>query len=297
MRRASYFQVLSFLLILSAVSMLFIGTHIIYAEDNLAEILSTGGQMKEGALVFQFPRSDIKMSINGERVPTALGFTSWTAFKAMGESTVVMGDLVLLEKEVNPVISALAQANINVTALHNHFLGDKPRVMYLHLYGSGKDVDLARGIRNALDKTATPRKPRAMPQSVKLKMDTKQIETIIGGPPGQSSAGVFKITLGRPGVKMGDMEITSSMGMNSWAGFAGTDKRAHVAGDIVMTAPEVNQVIRTLRKGNIEVVAVHNHMLDEQPRVFFLHYWGTGTAVKLAETIRDVFGITKNPAR
>ncbi len=267
-----------------------------YAESKLDEIIGREGQMKEGSLVYQFPRSDLKMLINGERIPTVLGFGSWTAFKKTGESTMVMGDLVLLEKEVNPVISSLAKYGIKVTALHNHFFGDKPRVMFLHIEGMGNDADLARGIRSALDKTTTPIKSKAKPSTMKLKMDTAKVETIVGHT-GQENGGVFKIVVGRSGVKMGETEITSSMGMNSWAGFVGTDERAHVAGDIVMTASEVNPVIQALRKGSIEVVAVHNHMLDEQPKVFFLHYWGTGPSSKLAETIREVFAIVKNPAQ
>lgn len=289
-------RVFYMLTIFAALIILGTRAHVIQAEDNLAKILGTEGQMKEGAVIYSFPRSDLKMSISGEAVPTALGFTSWIGFKNMGESSVMMGDLVLLEKEVNPVITTLAQSNINVTALHNHFFGNSPRVMFLHVHGSGKDADLARGIRNALDKTATPGKSEAKPQSAETGLDTKRIESIIGYP-GQSSGGVFKITLGRQGVRMGYMEITSSMGMNSWAGFSGTDQRAHVAGDIVMTAPEVNQVIRALRKGNIEVVAVHNHMLEENPRVFFLHYWGTGSTNELAGIIKEVFDIVKNPAK
>jgi hypothetical protein len=236
------------------------------------------------------------MTINGERIPTALGFVSWTAFKKTGSSTMVMGDLVLLEKEVNPVISELSKYKIEVTALHNHFFGDKPRVMYMHIGGMGKDSELARGIRAALKKTATPIKSTGKPASLKLKIDTGKVEKIVGHQ-GQEGGGVFKIPLGRSGVKMGDTEITSSMGLNSWAGFIGTDDRAHVVGDVVMTAAEVNPVIQALRKGNIEVVAVHNHMLDEQPKVYFLHYWGTGPSAKLAEAIREVFTIVKNPVQ
>lgn len=266
------------------------------AESNLDEIMGAKGQEKEGALVYSFLRSDLKMTINGERIPTALGFGSWVAFKKAGAATMVMGDLVLLGKEVNPVISELAKYKVTVTALHNHFFGDKPRVMYMHIGGMGSEADLARGIRSALGKTATPMKPAAKPASAKLKMDTDRIEKIIGHP-GQEGGGIFKITMGRSGVRMGETEITSSMGLNSWAGFVGTDNRAHVAGDVVMSASEVNPVIQILRKGNIEVVAVHNHMLDEQPKVYFLHYWGTGPANKLAETIREVFAIVKNPVQ
>ncbi len=263
--------------------------------DQVETILGVKGQMQEGATVFSFPRSDIKVKIDGDPVPTAFGFGSWTAWKAMGDEFMVMGDLVLLEKEINPVISALAEANINVTGIHNHFIGEQPRIMYMHIGGMGTASTLAKGIRNALDKTATPKKP-ASASAPALTLDTKQIEDIIGHP-GKAGAGVFKIVLGRQGVKMSGVELTASMGLNTWAAFVGTNERAHVAGDVAMTAGEVNKVIRELRKGGINLAAVHNHMLDESPRIFFLHYWGTGPAKKLAETVHNAFDQAKGPVK
>jgi hypothetical protein len=259
-----------------------------YAADfsEVENILGVAGQIQEGAVVFSFPRSDIKVVIDGDPVPT-------TAWEVMGNDFMVMGDLVLLEKEINPVISALAEANINVTALHNHFIGEEPRIMYMHIGGMGPAATLANGVRNALDKTGTP-KTKASASAPVLALDTKRIEEIIGHP-GKAGGGVFKITLGRPGVKMGGVELTASMGLNTWAAFAGTDERAYVAGDVAMTAPEVQKVIRELRKGGINIAAVHNHMLDEAPRIFFLHYWGKGPAEKLAETVQGAFDQAKGP--
>ena len=269
----------------------------VYAADfgEVERILGVPGQMQEGAVVFSFPRSDIKITIDGDPVPTALGFGSWTAWKAMGNGFMVMGDLVLLENEINPVISALAEANTNVTALHNHFLREEPRIMYMHIAGMGPAAPMANGIRNALDKTGTP-KTQASTSASALALDTKRIEEIIGHP-GKAGGGVFKITLGRPGVKMNGVELTASMGLNTWAAFTGTNERAHVAGDVAMTANEVNRVIRALRRGGIDIAAVHNHMLDEQPRIFFLHYWGTGPAERLAQTVREAFDWAKGPVR
>jgi len=268
-----------------------------YAADfgEVEKILGVPGQMQEGAVVFSFPRSDIKITIDGDPVPTALGFGSWTAWKAMGNGFMVMGDLVLLENEINPVISALAEANINVTALHNHFLREEPRIMYMHIAGMGPAAPMANGIRNALDKTGTP-KTHASTSASALALDTKRIEEIIGHP-GKVGGGVFKITLGRPGVKMNGVELTASMGLNTWVAFIGTNERAHVAGDVAMTANEVNRVIRALRRGGIDIAAVHNHMLDEAPRIFFLHYWGTGPAEKLTQTVREAFDRAKGPVR
>ncbi len=264
---------------------------------DVERILGVPGQMQEGAVVFSFPRSDINVKIDGESVPTAFGFGSWTAWKDMGNQSMVMGDLVLLEKEINPVISALAEANINVTAIHNHFLREEPRIMYMHIDGMAAAPILAQGVRNALDKTGTPKAPQTAPAvSQPLALDTKRIEEIIGHP-GKAGGGIFKITLGRPGVKMGGVELTASMGLNTWVAFIGTNERAHVAGDVAMTASEVNKVIRALRKGGVDLAAVHNHMLDEQPRIFFLHYWGTGPAERLAQTVREAFDQAKGPVR
>ncbi len=259
---------------------------------EVEQILGTSGQMQEGALVVPFPRSDIKVTIHGESVPTAFGFGSWTAWKKTGTGAVVMGDLVLLEKEINPVISALAEADINVSALHNHFLWEKPRIMYMHIHGMGQAGALARGIRKALDKTGTPRShPVATGASPAI--NTKRIEEIIGHP-GKAGGGIFKIIVGRQGVRTHGMELTSSMGLNSWIAFIGTDERAHAAGDMAMTANEVNPVIRALRKHGIRILAVHNHMLDEEPRIFFLHYWGTGKAENLARAFHDALAQLKS---
>jgi anaerobic selenocysteine-containing dehydrogenase len=166
----------------------------------------------------------------------------------------------------------------------------------MHIGGMGDGAVMARGIRTALSKTGTPLSSTPSPTSPPLNLDTKRLEEIIGHS-GQAGGGVFKITIGRGGVKMHGVEVTSSMGLNTWAAFMGTNERAHVAGDVAMTAKEVNPVIRALRKGGIEVVAVHNHMIDEQPRIFFLHYWGTGPAESLARTVREAFDQVKGPVR
>ncbi len=284
-----------FALVLSAV----ISLNLAHAADvrQIEKILGAPGQMQEGAVVFSFPRNDLKVTIDGEAVPTGFGFGSWTAWKDMGMGWMVMGDLVLLEKEINPVISALAEADISVTALHNHFIGESPRIMYMHVSGMGEAITLARGLRAALDKTGTPKTPSAPTSPAQpLQLDAKRMQEIIGET-GKEGGGVLKITLGRAGVKMDGVELTASMGLNTWVAFIGTNERAHVAGDVVMTASEVNKVIRTLRKGGIDIAAVHNHMLDEQPRVFFLHYWGTGPAEKLAQAVREAFDHAKGPVR
>ncbi len=269
-----------------------------YAAEKLDQVeatLGVKGKMQEGATVFSFPRSDIKVTVDGDPVPTGIGFGGWTAWKALKDRYIIMGDLVLLEKEINPVISALAEANIDVTGLHNHFIGEEPRVMFMHIGGMGSPDPMAKALRNALDKTATPKTPPSGTPPA-LSLDTKKIQQIIGHE-GKEAGGVYKITLGRPGVKMHGVELTASMGLNTWAAFAGTNEKAHVAGDVAMTAAEVNKVIRELRKGGINLAAVHNHMLDERPRIFFLHYWGTGPAEQLAKTVRSAFDQAKGPVK
>lgn len=264
---------------------------------DVESILGRKGEVQEGATVFRFPRSDIKVTIDGESVPTGLGFGGWTAWTPMGKDAMVMGDLVLLQEEVNPVISALTEANINISAIHNHFLRENPRIMFMHIDGMGNPITMARGLANALSKTGLPKsQPKAAAAEPKLAFNTARIEEIIGQK-GQAGSGVFKITIGRPGATMRGVPVTSSMGLNTWAAFMGTEQRAHVAGDVAMTAKEVNPVIRALRQGGIEVLAVHNHMLDEQPRIFFLHYWGTGPAEQLARTVKQAFDQAKGPVQ
>jgi hypothetical protein len=264
--------------------------------DQVEKTLGAKGQVQEGALILRFPRTDISVTIDGQPLPTAMGFVSWVGWKNMGDQTLVMGDLVLLEKEVNPVISALEEVRISIAALHNHYMREQPRVMFMHIEGMGRGAELARGLKNALGKTATPQQFGPESPQAPVPLDTRRLEDILGYS-GSNAGGVFKITVARPGVMSHGMELTSSLGMNSWAGFVGNKERAYVAGDMAMTAPEVNRVIRALRNGGIEVVAVHNHMLDEQPRMFFLHYWGSGPAEKLAQTVRSAFDDIQGPVQ
>ncbi len=253
--------------------------------DEVQAALGAKGEVREGALIVRYPRSDLSVYIEGEPVPTALGFVSWLAWKTIGDQVMVIGNLVLLEKEVNPVISALGKAKINVTALHNHFIWDKPRIMFMHIQAVGKGIELARAIKTALDKTETPRVPGGLPQSP-LSLDTGRLEQIIGYK-GSASGGTFTITVDRAGVTSKGMEITSGMGMNSWVGFIGTNERAHVAGYLALTGAEVDPAVSVLRGGGIDILAVHSQMLDEVPRIFFVHYWGTGPVETLAGTVRS----------
>jgi hypothetical protein len=197
-----------------------------------------------------------------------------------------MGDLVLLQDEVNPVMSALLDNGLEVTALHNHFLWDEPRMFYMHVHGHGAPMDLARKVKPALDligRQAKPASTAAAPAPGAGALDVARLAQIAGHA-GEQNGAVYKITVGRDDLKMTEMgaPINARMGLNTWAAFMGTDARAAVAGDVAMLASEVAPVLKVLRQNGLDVVAIHHHMLDTQPGVIFLHYWGTGPADKLA---------------
>src|SRR5262245_14179703 len=230
----------------------------------------------EGVYMVDLPRNDLKVKIRGDAVPTSFGFGGWVAFKkAANGQTTLMSDTVLQQEEVNPVISA-AQANgIGITAIHNHFFYEEPRVFYMHLHGQGETAALARSFASAIrpSRLFPANQPPPSPPSgppVTQRFDTNRLAQIAGHR-GEVKGPVYKITVGRTDVAVIAMytRITTHMGLNSWAAFAGDRSRAHVAGDIAMLEPEVDPVIAALRKNNLEVVAVHQHMLGEQPRIIF----------------------------
>jgi hypothetical protein len=206
---------------------------------------------------------------------------------------VMMGDLVLTADEVNPVMSALLDNGLEVTALHNHFFWDEPRMYYMHVHAHGEPADLARKLKPAIDligrgaaKPSTT--PTAAPASPGAKLDTAALAQIVGTP-GEQTGDVYKITIGRDDLKLMEMgaPINARMGLNTWAAFVGTNDNAAIAGDVAMVAAEVTPVLKALRKNGLDVVAIHHHMTQTQPTVFFLHYWGTGPAAKLATGFKD----------
>jgi hypothetical protein len=257
--------------------------------QQVLKITGKSGDYKSNVLKANIPRNELHMKIAGYAVPTPFGFGGWFAMtKGDGGQDVVMGDLVLTEGEVNQVMSALLEHGIEVTALHNHFFWDDPRVFFMHIHGHGKAVDLANQLKPALDliglakegeENAAP-KPAAK-QSTNL--DTQRIATIVGHA-GEQSGSVYKITLGRDDLSVKDMgaTINSRMGLNTWAAFVGTNNDAAVAGDIAMLENEVNPVLKALRSNGLDVVAIHHHMINTSPMIIFLHYWGRGPADKLA---------------
>ena len=262
-----------------------------FAQDvpnDYQEVLKTldrKGDFKAGVLKVNVPRNDLKMTIQGVSTPTPFGFGGWLSMtKTPDGADVMMGDLVLLQDEVNPVMSALLDNGIDVTALHNHFFWDDPHVYYMHVHGLGKAGDLARSMKPGLDLIGhvTPA-PLAPMSTSGTPLDTEKLAKIAGHP-GEQSGTVFKITVGRDDLAMKDhgAVINARMGLNTWAAFVGTPEDAVIAGDIAMLEGEVTPVLKTLRKNGLDVVAIHHHMTGEQPMVIFLHYWGRGPAEKLA---------------
>lgn len=262
--------------------------------DGVLKTLGKQGDYKSNVLKVNIPRNDIKVTIDGIATPTPFGFGGWVAMtRGNGGNDVLMGDLVLLEDEVNPVMSALLDNAFDVSALHNHFFFESPRMFYMHVHGHGKAADLATKIKPALDligKVSPRHQSSASGDSSNVtagQMDTAKIAKLVGQE-GEQSGQVFKITVGRDDLHMKEMgaTINARMGLNTWAAFFGSDSNAEIAGDVAMTAPEVTPVLKALRANGLSVVAIHSHMTGEQPTVYFLHYWGTGPIDKLATAFK-----------
>jgi hypothetical protein len=257
--------------------------------EQVLKIVGKTGDYKSNVLKVNIPRNDLHMTIAGYSVPTPFGFGGWFAMtKGDGGEEVLMGDLVLTQEEVNPVMSALLDHGLEVTALHNHFFWDDPRVFFVHIHGHGKATDLADQIKPAVDlighattAATAPKSTTSAPAAGAL--DTARIAKIVGHE-GEQNGPVYKITIGRDDLSVKEMgaTINARMGLNTWAAFVGTNDDAVVAGDIAMLESEVPPTLKALRSHGLDVVAIHHHMINSRPMVIFLHYWGRGPAEKLA---------------
>jgi hypothetical protein len=257
---------------------------------TVLDTLKRPGDFKDGVLKVNLPRADLKVTIGGRPAPTPFGFGGWIALtKGTEGHCVLMGDLVLTEDEVNPVMSALLTNGLDVTALHNHFFWEQPRIFYMHVHGMGTTADLTARVKPALDLIPAAKPPASpAPAAVAPTLDTAALADAIGHQ-GEQTGPVYKITIGRSDLQVREHGalINARMGLNTWAAFAGTDADAMVAGDVAMLEGEVTPVLRSLRAHGINVVAIHHHMTGVTPSVVFLHYYGTGAAAKLAQSVRD----------
>ena len=250
--------------------------------------LGKQGDFKDKVLKVNIPRNDVKVTVAGVATPTPFGFGGWVAMtKGDGGHDVLMGDLLLLQDEVNPVMSALLDNGLDVTALHNHFFWDEPRIFYMHVHGHGTAAELAQKLKPAIDligKGGSGPAPAAAPATASLSsLNTAKLAEIVGAQ-GEQNGAVFKFTLPRNDLKVVEMgaTINARMGLNTWAAFTGTDDKAAIAGDVAMLESEVTPVLKVLRKNGLDVVAIHHHMTNDRPVIVFLHYWGTGPAEQLA---------------
>ncbi|RUR24267.1 DUF1259 domain-containing protein [Legionella qingyii] len=265
---------------------------------KIEQITGAKGQfdLKENVFKISVPRSDLKVTVDNVKFSPAMGLTSWAAFKQVDNHTMVMGDLVLTENQVNPVMSVALNNGLNVTALHNHFFWETPRIMFMHVEGMDNTDKLADSVGKVLAaiKTTSTEKnniPRATLDPSKTTLDPSKIDNILGKK-GTLKDGVYKVVIGRTAT-MDGYEIGNAMGVNTWAAFVGTDNQAVVDGDFVMHESELQNVLKTLRNAGIYIVAIHQHMTGEQPRLIFLHYYAIGNTEQLAKGLRAALDITK----
>jgi hypothetical protein len=250
---------------------------------------------KEGVYKVTFPRNDVRVVVDGWTMPPFMGLGTWAAFTEAPNGAIVMGDTVLFEDEVNAAMSAALDNGLNVTALHNHFFFDQPKVFFMHIEGEGSADKLAGAVRKVYDSIKQTRATNPQPKDSFGDKSLTEKSSITAGPlneifgaQGEAKDGMVKFTFGRP-AKMHGVTLGNTMGVNTWAAFAGSDDNAIVDGDFAVTEDELQPVLTSLLKDKINIVAIHQHMTHEQPRIMFFHYWGRGTAKDLAQAIKGGF--------
>lgn len=264
-------------------------------KDVDAAMGRPGQDQPDGTHKFSFPRRDLSVTLNGVQIKAGLALGSWVAFKpATQGKAMAMGDLVLTEDEVGPVMQELQSGGIEITALHNHLTGESPHVMYMHIHGMGDANSLGKAIRGAIAKTKTPDASPASPPP-DLDIDTKQIDQILGHS-GKNNGGIYQVAVPRAEqIKTEGMVVPASMGTATALNFQPTGGgKAAITGDFVLLGNEVNPVIKALRESGIAVTALHSHMLDEQPKLFFMHFWANDDALKLAKGLRTALDKTNS---
>ncbi|MEJ7766971.1 MAG: DUF1259 domain-containing protein [Chitinophagaceae bacterium] len=270
---------------------------------TIERILGIKGKSNSGEYKITIPQNDLSIMVDDFKIIPAMGLGTWVAFTPSKNGAMVMGDIIITETDLKPVQKEIIRQGLTITAIHNHFVRNHPNVMYMHIGGSGGTEMMAQKAKAVLDKVmelrgGDPAKGTASSEAVTNTLDTKKLDELIGYK-AEMSKGVYKYTIGRPDVKLTEhgVPVTSFLGFNTWAAFQGTPDKAAVAGDFTMLENEVAPVIKALIENNIEVVAVHNHMVHEQPRIFFLHYWGIGNAEQLAKGLRSALDQTGKKQR
>lgn len=268
---------------------------------TIARITGMKGVSKNGEYKITVPQNDLNVVVDGFKIIPPMGLGSWAAFTPCGDTAMVMGDIILTEKDLQPVQREVIKQGFSITAIHNHFVRNHPNVMYMHVDGKGKVEQLSSGVKAIFDAVSASRgkDPKQGKQdSVINTINIALLDSIIGHK-GEMSKGVYKYTIGRPGVSLTEhgIPISTFLGFNTWAAWQGTPGKAAVAGDFTMLENEVDPVVKALVENGIEVVAVHNHMVHETPKIFFLHYWGVGNAEQLAKGFKAALDQTgKLPA-
>jgi hypothetical protein len=264
----------------------------------IARVLEMTGKFNNGEYKITIPQNDLNVQVDGFKIIPAMGLGTWIDFAPSSDGAMVMGDLVLTETDLKPVQQEVIGQGLTITAIHNHFVRNHPNVVYMHVGGSGALQELAPKVKAVINKIkevrgGDPSKGLVGNEAVQNTLDTKKLDSILGYK-AEMNKGVYKYTIGRPDVVLKEhgVTVTTFMGFNTWAAFQGTPDRASVAGDFTMLENEVAPVIKALIENGIEVVAVHNHMVHEQPRIFFLHYWGVGNVEQLAKGLRSALDAT-----
>ncbi|HEU5056416.1 MAG TPA: DUF1259 domain-containing protein, partial [Kofleriaceae bacterium] len=264
--------------------------------DAGALAAALGAELKEqpgGVLKASWPRKEVKVSVDGVPLAPPAGLSSWAAFQPTADGAMLMGDTVVFEDEVSPAIDAAFASGLEVTALHNHFFFDRPKVYFMHIGGHGDGARLAAGVKAVWDAVKAVRAARKSPADrfggarvAKGTLDAGALEAALGHPL-EVSGGVAKATIGREGTMHG-VRVGGPMGLTTWIAFSGSDAGAAVSGDLIMTAEEVQPVLRALRQNGLHVVALHNHMVGGEPFFYFVHFWGKGKAIDLAAGFKKV---------
>jgi hypothetical protein len=289
------------LLISAAAAMLTLGPAPQCAENamdtaGIERLTGAKGMLdeKEGVFKVSAPRKDLSVTIAGVKMTPPMGLTSWAAFKRDGKDDMVMGDLVLTEDQISPVMDAALDNGLEVTALHNHFVWDSPKIMFMHIGGMGPEQDLATAVGRVFaeikETSGKTNRPDAQIDPAHSSLDPAKLDSALDLK-GTYKDGVYKFVVGRT-TRMHDVTVGNQMGVNTWGTFGGGEDKAVVDGDFAMRESELQNVLKTLRKAGINVVAIHQHMVSEQPRIMFLHYWGVAPASDLAKGLRAALDVT-----